>query len=139
MTPNERVRFARKFLKLTMKEFSDRLGMSHAYLSDIELGRSDPSYNFITGLSKTYKISADWIITGKGKIFLDHDSTTEQNETHVNTSLEDHMKLISQLKKALYKAEKNVESAFKNVEFTFKELEGVVGLIEAQEQDLSGR
>jgi transcriptional regulator with XRE-family HTH domain len=139
MTVSTRLKNIREKLEMSQLKFAQKLNSNREYISAVECGRFAPSLEFLALLKTTYKVNIDWVITGDGQMFLpktsifdDINSTTEQNETHVNPNLEDHVKLISQLKKALYKAEKNVESAF-------KELEGVVGLIEAQEQDLSRR
>lgn len=69
MTPNSRIRELRKLLGLTQQAFADALGVSRGYLKDIEVGRSDPSFNFLRSLYGVYNANLNWIMAGDGEMY----------------------------------------------------------------------
>ncbi|MBF0192073.1 MAG: helix-turn-helix transcriptional regulator [Magnetococcales bacterium] len=66
-----RLRSIRKELDLTQQGLSDRIGVSRAYIADVEAGRKDPSRNFIVKLTDRMRISGDWLLSGVGEMFMD--------------------------------------------------------------------
>ncbi|MBF0614858.1 MAG: helix-turn-helix transcriptional regulator [Magnetococcales bacterium] len=66
-----RLKTLRKELDLTQQELSDRIGVSRAYIADVEAGRKEPSRNFILKMSERMQISGDWLLSGAGEMFLD--------------------------------------------------------------------
>lgn len=66
-----RLRAVRKSLDLTQQTLSERIGVSRAYIADVEAGRKDPSRNFIVKLTEKINISGDWFLSGIGRMFLD--------------------------------------------------------------------
>ncbi|MBF0214183.1 MAG: helix-turn-helix transcriptional regulator [Magnetococcales bacterium] len=64
-----RLRSIRKELDLTQQGLSDRIGVSRAYIADVEAGRKEPSRNFIVKLTESIQISGDWLLSGTGEMF----------------------------------------------------------------------
>lgn len=54
---NEKILQFRKKLKLTQKEFADRIGYSRTYLSDIEVGKTHASMRFVNSVTKEFGIT----------------------------------------------------------------------------------
>ena len=68
-TPNQRVMEYRKNQGQSQQQFAELMGVSRSYLGDIEIGRSDPSANFLVSLLQMTDVSADWILTGEGSMY----------------------------------------------------------------------
>ncbi|MBF0163294.1 MAG: helix-turn-helix transcriptional regulator [Magnetococcales bacterium] len=66
-----RLRAIRRELDLTQQELSERIGVSRAYIADVEAGRKEPSRNFIVKLTDQVHISGDWLLSGSGEMFLE--------------------------------------------------------------------
>ncbi len=45
-------------------------GINRAFLVNVEEGKQNPSYDFICKLIDSYHVSSDWLLTGRGEIFL---------------------------------------------------------------------
>jgi len=67
---SERAVFFRKEKGLSQQSLADKLGLSRGYIGDIERGRSEPSFNFLTLITSKIDISTDWLLTGKGTMLL---------------------------------------------------------------------
>ena len=50
---------------MTQQAFADFLGISQGYLKNIEVGKQQPSFNFIMALIKATNYDANWILKGK--------------------------------------------------------------------------
>lgn len=72
-----RIKFLRELRNLSQEDFAKSLGIdiSRGHISRIEAGRNMPSAEFIKSVADIYNISADWILTGRGK-------GPEENQTH---------------------------------------------------------
>ncbi|GEN36140.1 MULTISPECIES: helix-turn-helix domain-containing protein [Paenibacillaceae] len=66
-TIGERVLTIRKRLKLTQKQFGEKLRVSNAHISNIEKGHDVPSDSLIRLIAIEYSINEEWLRTGKGK------------------------------------------------------------------------
>ena len=64
MKPGERIREFRGKKGQTQKDFSKPMGYSHAYLSDIEKGKVEPSREFLKKLTEIYGVSTDYVLYG---------------------------------------------------------------------------
>ena len=64
-----RIRAVRKYLKLTLKQMSKKLGISIGYLSDIENGNANPGPLFFLGLVGKFNVNLDYIFLGQGAMF----------------------------------------------------------------------
>jgi len=69
-TPNERLKAVRNHFRFNQKGFAERLDVKQAYISAIELGKNQVSGQMLSILIERFNVSADWILTGKGQMFL---------------------------------------------------------------------
>ena len=74
--PGDRIRRARRFLKLSQQRFADELGISRSYVGDVENGRIKPSDNLIGLITSKFNVDIEWITSGRGEMVPD--STPEQ-------------------------------------------------------------
>lgn len=73
MTSNERLKLLRKELKLSQKEFSNRIGMSQGGYSDIENNRANLTDKNIMLISKEFNVNEEWLKTGDNEMFREDD------------------------------------------------------------------
>ena len=66
MTENDRIRILRKELELTLTEFSNKLGITHAALSNIENGK-----RMRKSICREFRVDPVWLTTGEGDMFID--------------------------------------------------------------------
>ncbi|MEM8554010.1 MAG: helix-turn-helix transcriptional regulator [Pseudomonadota bacterium] len=62
----ERIKKWRKSVHRSQRNVGQIIGVSQGYIGDIEAGRSEPSREILTKLSKHFGLSADWVLTGEG-------------------------------------------------------------------------
>lgn len=62
----QRIAKLRGELGLTQRELAEKLSRSQGYVSDIEAGRSDPSFDFLVRLHECLAVDPSVIITGNG-------------------------------------------------------------------------
>lgn len=60
-----RIKKRRKELHLTQVQIKELCGISNGNLSDFENGNRLPSANALIALSKSLRVSVDWILTGE--------------------------------------------------------------------------
>ncbi|QTL97480.1 helix-turn-helix domain-containing protein [Iocasia frigidifontis] len=63
-----RIKYLRKTLELTQKEFSNRIKISRSTIGNIENGTNTISDQLIHNISKEYGIREEWIKKGKGEM-----------------------------------------------------------------------
>lgn len=63
----ERLRTARNSMGLTTAKVCDKLVINSTYLYDLEAGRQSPGSYHLYLLCGLYKVSADWVLTGRWK------------------------------------------------------------------------
>lgn len=68
-----RLQILRKKLKLSQKEFGEKLGVSRDVVSNAELGRVDMKPIFVSHLCSTFNVNETWLRTGDGEMFLPED------------------------------------------------------------------
>ena len=66
---NERIKILRNKLNLTQDEFAKQLGMNRGTLAGYETS-IQPSRSFIILLCREFNVNEEWILTGKGNMFL---------------------------------------------------------------------
>jgi len=71
----ERLKLLRNELNLNQKQMAERLKITRAYWSALELGNRELTGNIIRVLITEFDLSADWLLGGKLKMFL-HDHTS---------------------------------------------------------------
>lgn len=75
---NERERIVRimEEEKLNAKDFSQRVGIQPATISNIMNGRNNPSLDVLQRILNTFRmVSADWLVLGSGPMYRQHNST----------------------------------------------------------------
>jgi len=70
MTINQRIKEARKTLKISQKNFADSICISNTYLADIENESRKANERIIKLCSMVFGISETWLKEGKGEIFI---------------------------------------------------------------------
>lgn len=71
MTENDRIRILRKELNLTLTEFSNKLGITHAALSNIENGKRNVTEQMHKSICREFRVDPIWLSTGEGDMFID--------------------------------------------------------------------
>lgn len=66
---NERIKELRKELKLTQREFAERLGVSRDTIANIEGGRIDLKDIFTLSICREFNVNETWLRTGEGEMF----------------------------------------------------------------------
>jgi transcriptional regulator with XRE-family HTH domain len=69
MTENERIRQARKILKISQKDFARSICISNTYLADVENGARKSNDRIVKLVSMVYGVSEKWLKTGEGEMF----------------------------------------------------------------------
>jgi transcriptional regulator with XRE-family HTH domain len=69
MTANERIRQARKTLKLSQAEFAKAIFISNGYIAELECSHKKANDRIIRLISLTFGVSQTWLKTGKGDMF----------------------------------------------------------------------
>lgn len=67
---NERLKYIRKCLNKTQKEFGGALGVSRDTYASYETGRVIPSDTFIQLLCSVFNVNEEWLRIGEGDIFI---------------------------------------------------------------------
>ncbi len=62
----------REILQLSQKDFATSIGVSQGALSQLESGKSKLSLDTIQKISEAFKADCNWLVNGKGGIFLDN-------------------------------------------------------------------
>ncbi|MEN8216908.1 MAG: helix-turn-helix domain-containing protein [Pseudomonadota bacterium] len=65
----KRVLSIRKKKNLNQKQLSELASVTQSYLTVIERGKKKPSLNFVMSILKATKVSADWLLMGKGSMY----------------------------------------------------------------------
>lgn len=76
-TAGVRIRTYRKSTGMSQQKLATLLGFSQGYIGDIEAGRSEPSFNFLSALTENTNVSSDWILTGKGEMYRQADAEND--------------------------------------------------------------
>lgn len=79
MTINERVKLVRNALKLTQKEFGQRVTLAQTYLSQIEKGDRDVTEKILKIICSEFSVQEEWLRNGVGEMFVENDSTIISN------------------------------------------------------------
>lgn len=65
---------------LNLARFADLVGLNRSALSHILSGRNKPSLDVVTKILQTFpRISSDWLLFGKGEIYLDSEGSALSN------------------------------------------------------------
>ena len=58
----EKIKQVREYFKMSQKEFSNKLGISAPYLSEIENNKKDITSRIIQSLNQEFNVSSDWLL-----------------------------------------------------------------------------
>ncbi len=93
MEPYERIRQLRKsILKLTLKDFSDRINISGSNLGNIETGRIGFTERVLSDICRTFHVRQDWIKNGEEPIFEDGENPLDSEILRLYALLTDDSK-----------------------------------------------
>ncbi len=60
-----------EYLDLSQKDFANRIGLKPAMISDVISGRAKGFSNeSLLSISEKFNVSLDWLLTGRGEMFL---------------------------------------------------------------------
>lgn len=68
---NERFKTLRQHLKLSQKEFGERIGITQSHIASLESGRRDISDRTIKYICEIWGVNEEWIKHGTGEMFID--------------------------------------------------------------------
>lgn len=77
---SNRIKAVREALKLSQREFGERLGVSRDVISNIEYNRVQPKELLIRHMCELYNINKLWLETGEGEMFIDNPNETGKLE-----------------------------------------------------------
>ena len=69
MTTNERFALARKTLKLTQREFAEKLSVATGFVASMEIGDRKVNPRIMKLVSSIYNVNLNWLETGEGEMF----------------------------------------------------------------------
>lgn len=114
-TIGERIRDKRIENKMSMQELADAIGKSKGNISGYEKNTFEPSAQTIINISKLFKVSTDWLLTGEEY------QNWNGNDCAQNELSNKEADLVN-----MYRAldERDKEDAFENIHFKYKRLKG---------------
>lgn len=65
----DKIRAIREALKLSQREFGERLGVSRNVIKNIEYACVEPKEVFIQHMCEVYHVNEQWLKTGEGEMF----------------------------------------------------------------------
>lgn len=82
----ERFHIFRKSIGYTQKQMAFEAGISRAFITHVETGKQKPSYEFLMKIVSKFNLSLDWLISGKGQMFIidDENILNKLEEKHIN-------------------------------------------------------
>lgn len=72
---NERLKKARKALKLSQSDFGKRLGVTDGAISHLERGVNNLTDQIVAAVCREFGINEEWLRTGAGEMFVENDGT----------------------------------------------------------------
>ncbi len=82
-----RFRYLINNLEISNSRFADELGVQRSSISHIISGRNKPGFDFIEKIVNTYpQVNADWLITGRGSVFISNFGEKTANTYNSGTS-----------------------------------------------------
>ena len=67
---SENLKFLRKELNISAQKLADKLGVSLGAIQQYERGTREPNYNFLFQLNTKLNVNINWLMTGKGNMFV---------------------------------------------------------------------
>lgn len=75
-----RIKTVRETLKLSQREFGEKLGVSRDVISNIEYGRVQPKELLLNHMCQLYNINEAWLKTGEGEMFKTSEEISKADE-----------------------------------------------------------
>ncbi|MCL1931670.1 MAG: helix-turn-helix domain-containing protein [Treponema sp.] len=75
MTANERLALVRKTLKLTQREFAEKISVATGFIASMEIGDRRVNPRIMKLVSSIFNVNLQWLETGEGEMFY---TDTEQ-------------------------------------------------------------
>ena len=69
MTVNERLALVRKTLKMTQREFAEKISVSTGYIASMETGDRKVNPRIMKLVSAFFNVNLEWLETGEGEMF----------------------------------------------------------------------
>lgn len=69
MELRDRIHAVRKELKLTQKDFGERIGVAGNTVTNYEVGRREPMESTIKAICREFHVNYDWLKDGEGEMF----------------------------------------------------------------------
>lgn len=69
MTQGERVKKIRKYLKLTLEEFGEKVGVTKQTISRIENGINNLTEQMAKAICREFNVNYDYLMCGEGEMF----------------------------------------------------------------------
>ena len=66
---HDRLKELRKYLKMSIREFSKEIYFSHSLYGQVEYGNREASDRIIQLICSRFNVNKEWILTGKGEMF----------------------------------------------------------------------
>ena len=82
MTVNERLAQTRKTLKLTQREFAEKISVATGFIASMEIGDRKVNPRIMKLVSSIFNINLQWLETGEGEMF--YTDTEKEIEEIVN-------------------------------------------------------
>ncbi len=79
-----RITMLREMLGLSQKDFANNVGISQGALSQLETGKTKISLDSLQKISLAYKANCNWIVNGKGNIFMNE---VTKNQVQVRNAI----------------------------------------------------
>ncbi|WP_324171120.1 helix-turn-helix transcriptional regulator [Sulfurimonas sp.] len=70
MNINSNILNIRKELRLNQTDFAKKLNSTQGQISSYEKGQVEPPLKIIINMNKIFNVNINWLITGKGEIFI---------------------------------------------------------------------
>ena len=119
-TINDRIAWCVKDSKLTKTAFAERINVSQQFVSNLCLGKTNPSDRTIADICREFNISEIWLRTGEGEphIQRDQDEEFERVMEQINISADD---LIKRIVKAYWFMDEKEKAAIRKLIDSFLE------------------
>ena len=75
-----RLKAVRSKLKLSQRDFSKGIYLSHSFYAKIERGEQNPNERIFELISNKYNVNKKWLVSGKGDMFVKEPPDVELNE-----------------------------------------------------------
>ncbi len=84
MNFGDRLVKARENLGFNQANFSEKIDLAAQSLARYEKNKVNPSMEFIAKLTDMFNINSNWLLTGKGEMFISNDTTKNSNNYFID-------------------------------------------------------